>query len=210
MRDICRVIDYVLKEVIPEDQPIRPAVLEIGQDATYTPPEIQAPHWLRLAQLLDRQLGDPAGTPWKERLAAIMAGKEPIPDQESTQMAADLDPSPVPTETTTGEPSVRSVPLNLPEDKPVLSKRVLIVWSEIPEKLATLIVMVVSDHTAEKLRRFHDHYINVTDPPDDTLNQEMNDFFHDPNDGSFKFNDYVTEEPLSGQFDLIIRCGIVL
>ena len=91
MRDICRVISFLLKEVIPEGEPIRPSLLEIGKEATYYPPEVQRPFWGRLMESCSRHLGEEMNSSWKDRVGRIMRGEEVIPDQDQTEMGLDLD-----------------------------------------------------------------------------------------------------------------------
>lgn len=88
-------------------------------------------------------------------------------------------------------------------------KRVLIVWSEVPEQIASFVVLTVDNETADKLRRFHNQYVNSTGTPDD-LAQEMNDFFYGKDCGYFKFKDNIVEGPLEEDFDLIVQCGFIL
>lgn len=87
--------------------------------------------------------------------------------------------------------------------------RVLIVWSELPEKVASFVCIQLADEHAEQLRRFHGHYINGGWTPA-PLALEMNEFFFDPY-GCFRFGDCKTTNPLAGvaTFDLVIACGFV-
>lgn len=90
-----------------------------------------------------------------------------------------------------------------------MSKKVLIVWSEVPEEIAQFVFLVVDETVAENLKRFNGHYINSVGTPDD-LAQEMNDFFY-PGNGYFKYKDNILKGPLVNQnFDLIIQCGFAL
>lgn len=89
-----------------------------------------------------------------------------------------------------------------------MSKKVLVVWSEVPEAIAQFVFLIVDEADAEKLKRFNGHYINSTGTPDD-LAQEMNDFFY-PGFGHFKYKANILEGPLTNQFDLIVQCGFIL
>jgi hypothetical protein len=79
MREITEVIQCLLEEVIPKSETIvRSRLIEIGRAAEFHPPEIQRGDWGDLAEAL-QPLGDPFGTPWKERLLAIVSAQEAIP-----------------------------------------------------------------------------------------------------------------------------------
>lgn len=84
-------------------------------------------------------------------------------------------------------------------------KKVLVVWSEIPEDIARFILLDVKDSMVEKLKRFHGEYLNCCQ--DKKLEKEIFDFFYD-GPSCFRFNYYTVCEPMTTPVDLVIACGI--
>lgn len=79
MRDICVVIDFLNKNVIPEDQfTLKRELKNIAYQAMYTPPECQQECWIRLAKVISGMLGSPIKGHWTERLSNIILDKEKI------------------------------------------------------------------------------------------------------------------------------------
>ncbi len=88
------------------------------------------------------------------------------------------------------------------------NKRVLIVWSELPEKVC-LVPLTVTQSDAERLINYNNQYINSCGTPDE-LQDQMNKFFYDEK-GYFKFKDKEETGPIINEdFDLIVQCGFIL
>ncbi len=89
-------------------------------------------------------------------------------------------------------------------------KKVLIVWSEVPEKIAIFVSLSLDKKTADKLCRFNDQYINSCHTSDE-LSAEMNEFFYGKDFGHFKYEKDEVKGPIVGEdYDLIIQCGFIL
>lgn len=81
-RNIGRIVDFLLKEVIPTTQlSLRIDLETLMDDIRYLPPErLNSDAWGTLGMLLYKHLGDP-DCEWKVRVASIMADKEKIPEE---------------------------------------------------------------------------------------------------------------------------------
>ena len=81
MRDICRVIDFLINEVIPVEQ--RSLIIRlraIRSITCYIPPELQRRFWQDVGNILFEEAGLPEGEPWKVRLGNVFNDKEKIPE----------------------------------------------------------------------------------------------------------------------------------
>jgi hypothetical protein len=89
-------------------------------------------------------------------------------------------------------------------------KKVLIVWSEVPE--ATYFIELEADEELfERLKTYHNKYINGCDENGYEVNKlhpEMINFFYGNETGYLKFEKTTT--PMSGHFDLVILTGFLL
>lgn len=73
-RSLPRVIDAMVAEIPQEGfDDLRAELMSIRSSAEYSSPENARLSWTRTAEALEDGLGDPAGTPWKERIAGIFA-----------------------------------------------------------------------------------------------------------------------------------------
>lgn len=85
---------------------------------------------------------------------------------------------------------------------------ILIVWCEVPES-TDLVYIKVNRAIADRVRRFHDHYINGTD--NEALAKEINEFFYAPN-GRFLFDK--SNEPFEpdedNPIDMVIVTGMIV
>lgn len=81
MRDLCRVIEYLLENVIPKEgeTSARAAFTDLARRQAYRPPESQQLGWQELMGICRTEIDDPVGTPWKERLRDIVNDVEKIP-----------------------------------------------------------------------------------------------------------------------------------
>lgn len=81
MRDLGRVLTYIMRHVIPEDQVILMKDLDLFyHKICYTPPEMMGACWYELGLILHSHLGVPQGVEWHERLGRIMRDEEKVPD----------------------------------------------------------------------------------------------------------------------------------
>lgn len=88
---------------------------------------------------------------------------------------------------------------------------VLIIWNEIPDTCFFVIFENVEPLQVEKLKRYHQHYINAlsvdgNDKEYEKITEEMTDFFFD--EGRFKHTKH--EEIIGGKFDIIVITGMIL
>jgi hypothetical protein len=84
--------------------------------------------------------------------------------------------------------------------------RMLVCWWEIPEELS-FVQLMVDAKTAEKIRSWHNIFINQDGTPEEVLT-ELNDFFYD-SDGRFRFPK--KNEPLVGVvLDYVVITGFFL
>lgn len=75
-------------------------------------------------------------------------------------------------------------PFEVPQLSPDATVRMLVIWWDIPEEVS-FVRIIVDNKTADKIRSWHNIFINQADIPEDTLT-EINDFFYDK-EGRFKF-----------------------
>jgi hypothetical protein len=86
-------------------------------------------------------------------------------------------------------------------------QRVLVVWNMVPEEAVFVSLPNVDEATANKMRTWHNQFVNCVDTPAD-MQKEIDEFFFD-GEGNFKYEKIKT--PLVGQvFDLIIQTGFFL
>lgn len=78
MRDLSKVIDFLLKNVIPMDQTaLKSRLRALMTSIMYNPPESQIEDWSYCATIL-ASTGDPIGTEWKERMRRIFNDEEKV------------------------------------------------------------------------------------------------------------------------------------
>ena len=75
-RDIGKVISFLRNEVIPLNQPVNARLGHLLGKLRYRAPEQWQQGWIDLCELLEDELGDPAGCDWKERVMKVMNGEE--------------------------------------------------------------------------------------------------------------------------------------
>ncbi len=81
-RDINRVLSYILRRIIPQEETEAIAwIKKFYDDCFYIAPECQnADLWMGLSNLLTRTLGSSVDSEWKTRVGKVVRNEEKIPD----------------------------------------------------------------------------------------------------------------------------------
>ena len=84
-RDICKIIDFLIAEVIPHTEyHVISGMKHIQKKAVYTPSEGEYEGWCELGMLFSVQLGQPKedDDEWKKRVGRVMRDEEKVPDSQ--------------------------------------------------------------------------------------------------------------------------------
>lgn len=90
-------------------------------------------------------------------------------------------------------------------------KKVLIFWEELPVDSSCGLILNVNEDEFRKLNSFHNHYINFCGTKEyESITDKMKKFFfNDEKLKSFKFEHDRISGVIQGNFDAIIRCGVI-
>lgn len=80
MRDICKVIKFLVENVIPKEHVLQNYLDVISKSAMYTPPEMQQYKWYELCKTLAAVVPKPSEE-WELRMQRIINDKEKINEE---------------------------------------------------------------------------------------------------------------------------------
>ena len=82
MRDLDRLVKFIIQEVLPPEQHILAEELRrIMTRAAYVPPESQQGVWRQVGETMYHHAGRPEGEDWKIRMGNIFNDVEKIPEE---------------------------------------------------------------------------------------------------------------------------------
>lgn len=93
-----------------------------------------------------------------------------------------------------------------------MTKKVLVFWEELPVDGSCALILNVNENELKELNSFHNHYINFCGTKEyDLITDEMKKFFYTDKKlvNSFKFEHDRIFGVIRGDFDSIIRCGVI-